>query len=60
MNPTTGQFTPTADQQAGAEATESIVVEAPTVEAALEAVAAQMGTDCRILDVFSPVREEYR
>jgi len=51
MNPSTRQFTPAADQQAGAEARESIVVEAPTVEAALEAVAAQMGTDCRILAV---------
>lgn len=31
--------------------TESVVVEAPTVEAALEAVVAQMGTSCQIIGV---------
>ncbi len=31
--------------------TESVIVEAPTVEAALEAVATQIGTDCQILNV---------
>ncbi len=47
MNPSAGQTAHASPH----ETAESIVVEAPTVDAALEAVAAQMGTDCRILAV---------